>query len=143
MAPFESEKTTMVHIGQKDSLPSTSSSSNRGSINTGEPDIIVGKKGNNALSTIEKPVEADGAANSDEADDAGVDYPKGLRLVLIIFGLAMAVFLVFLDMTLIATAIPAITNQFNSLQHVGWYGSAYMLSASQSFMSLIIPANKH
>ncbi|KAK1659546.1 MFS transporter [Colletotrichum godetiae] len=125
MAPFESEKTAMVHIGQK---YSSSSSSNRGSINAGEPDVIVDKKGNNALSTVEKPAEADETANSDEVDDAGIDYPKGLRLVLIIFGLAMAVFLVFLDMTLIATAIPAITNQFNSLQHVGWYGSAYMLS---------------
>ncbi|KAF4807562.1 Efflux pump roqT [Colletotrichum siamense] len=61
-------------------------------------------------------------------EDSAIEYPRGIRLALIILGLAMAVFLVFLDMTLIATAIPAITNQFNSLQHVGWYGSAYMLS---------------
>ncbi|KAF4826449.1 Efflux pump roqT [Colletotrichum tropicale] len=61
-------------------------------------------------------------------EDSAIEYPRGIRLTLIILGLAMAVFLVFLDMTLIATAIPAITNQFNSLQHVGWYGSAYMLS---------------
>ncbi|KAK2778600.1 major facilitator superfamily transporter [Colletotrichum kahawae] len=60
-------------------------------------------------------------------EDSAIEYPTGIRLALIILGLAMAVFLVFLDMTLIATAIPAITNQFNSLQHVGWYGSAYML----------------
>lgn len=63
-------------------------------------------------------------------EDSAIEYPRGIRLALIILGLAMAVFLVFLDMTLIATAIPAITNQFNSLQHVGWYGSAYMLSVS-------------
>ncbi|KAE9567014.1 Efflux pump roqT [Colletotrichum fructicola] len=61
-------------------------------------------------------------------EDSAIEYPRGIRLALIILGLALAVFLVFLDMTLIATAIPAITNQFNSLQHVGWYGSAYMLS---------------
>ncbi|KAK1840697.1 major facilitator superfamily transporter [Colletotrichum chrysophilum] len=61
-------------------------------------------------------------------EDSAIEYPRGIRLALIILGLAMAVFLVFLDLTLIATAIPAITNQFNSLQHVGWYGSAYMLS---------------
>lgn len=118
----------MIQTDAKDSLPSTSSSSNRASI-TGERDIVVDEKTSNVLSSVKKlSLKTEEAANTDEADDAGVDYPKGLRLVLIIFGLAMAVFLVFLDMTLIATAIPAITNQFNSLQHVGWYGSAYMLS---------------
>lgn len=118
----------MIQTEAKDSLPSTSSSSNRASI-AGEREIIIDDKINNVLSTVEKPsLEAEEAAHAEEIDDAGVEYPKGLRLVLIIFGLAMAVFLVFLDMTLIATAIPAITNQFNSLQHVGWYGSAYMLS---------------
>lgn len=128
MAPLQSEKTAMIQTDAKDSLPSTSSSSNRASI-TGERDIVVDEKTSNVLSSVKKlSLKTEEAANTDEADDAGVDYPKGLRLVLIIFGLAMAVFLVFLDMTLIATAIPAITNQFNSLQHVGWYGSAYMLS---------------
>ncbi|KXH64566.1 MFS transporter [Colletotrichum nymphaeae SA-01] len=119
MAPLQPEQTAMIQTDAKDSLPSTSSSSNRASI-AGEREIIIDDKINNVLSTVEKPsLEAEKAAHAEESDDAGVEYPKGLRLVLIIFGLAMAVFLVFLDMTLIATAIPAITNQFNSLQHVG------------------------
>lgn len=32
------------------------------------------------------------------------------------------------DNTIIATAIPKITDQFNSLDDVGWYGSAYLLT---------------
>ncbi|CCF36004.1 MFS transporter [Colletotrichum higginsianum] len=90
--------------------------------------VAVDEKSGRVLISSQEAKEANEAGDPDDADDADVEYPQGLRLVLIIFGLAMAVFLVFLDMTLIATAIPAITNQFNSLQHVGWYGSAYMLS---------------
>ena len=33
------------------------------------------------------------------------------------------------DRTIIATAIPSITNDFDSLGDVGWYGSAYLLTA--------------
>ena len=33
-----------------------------------------------------------------------------------------------LDNTIIATAIPRITDQFKALNDVGWYGSAYLLT---------------
>ncbi|KAK7019554.1 major facilitator superfamily domain-containing protein [Favolaschia claudopus] len=35
-----------------------------------------------------------------------------------------------LDNTIISTAIPKITDAFNSLQDVGWYGSAYLLTTA-------------
>ncbi|KAH9231094.1 hypothetical protein K456DRAFT_1751592 [Colletotrichum gloeosporioides 23] len=90
-------------------------------------------KGSSSSSDAKVPalpvsLEVKEAKEAGYQEDSAIEYPRGIRLALIILGLAMAVFLVFLDMTLIATAIPAITNQFNSLQHVGWYGSAYMLS---------------
>ena len=34
------------------------------------------------------------------------------------------------DNTIIATAIPKITDQFHSLPDVGWYGSAYLLTTA-------------
>jgi hypothetical protein len=75
---------------------------------------------------VEKDEEA---AKSDDAEEEEVkNYPQGFRLMLVVLGLAMAVFLVFLDMTVISTAIPAITNRFRSLEDVGWYGSAFMLT---------------
>ncbi|KAJ0376488.1 hypothetical protein COL26b_005302 [Colletotrichum chrysophilum] len=40
-----------------------------------------------------------------------------------------------LDNSIIATAIPRITDEFNSLNDVGWYGSAYLLTTA-SFMLL-------
>jgi MFS family permease len=33
------------------------------------------------------------------------------------------------DRTIIATAIPQISNDFHSLNDIGWYGSAYMLTS--------------
>jgi hypothetical protein len=50
-------------------------------------------------------------------------YPKGAKLVVIIIALCLAVFLVALDQTIIATAIPRITDRFNSVDDIGWYGS--------------------
>ncbi|CAI7643313.1 unnamed protein product [Penicillium pancosmium] len=43
-------------------------------------------------------------------------------------GVCLAVFSMALDNTILSTAIPKITEQFNSLGDVGWYGSAYPLT---------------
>ncbi|KAJ7158473.1 major facilitator superfamily domain-containing protein [Mycena filopes] len=63
------------------------------------------------------------------------EYPTGAKLVVLMIALAISVFLVALDNTIIATVIPKITNHFNSLDDVGWYGSAYLLT-SASFQLL-------
>jgi hypothetical protein len=57
-------------------------------------------------------------------------YPTGLKLAAIIFALCLAVLLVALDQTIIATAIPRITDRFNSVGDIGWYGSAYFLTTT-------------
>ncbi|KAF7354675.1 Major facilitator superfamily transporter [Mycena sanguinolenta] len=59
-----------------------------------------------------------------------VEYPHGFKLYLITLALCLAVLLVALDNTIIATAIPKITDQFKSLDDVGWYGSAYLLTTA-------------
>jgi EmrB/QacA subfamily drug resistance transporter len=73
--------------------------------------------------TVEKEAEAEEATEQDEPE-----YPTGVKLTIIIAALALAVFLMALDNTIIATAIPKITDHFNSLTDVGWYGSAYLLT---------------
>ncbi|MCJ1333464.1 hypothetical protein MMC10_010163 [Thelotrema lepadinum] len=55
-------------------------------------------------------------------------YPHSSKLVIIVIALALVIFLVSLDMTIVATAIPEITTEFNSLPDVGWYGSAFFLT---------------
>lgn len=58
--------------------------------------------------------------------------PKTLKFWLIMLSNFVALFLVALDRTIIATAIPRITDDFGSLGDIGWYGSAYMLTTSAS-----------
>lgn len=98
-----------------------------------------GPKTSTSESTIsnEKPVE--------DVDNAV--YPTGFRLVSILVALILSIFLVALDMvrtsaqggekhsltksllqTIVATAIPKITADFNSLNDIGWYGSSFLLT---------------
>lgn len=58
--------------------------------------------------------------------------PKTLRFWLTLLANFLAVFLVALDRTIVATAIPQITDEYGSLGDIGWYGSAYMLTTSAS-----------
>ncbi|KAH8688640.1 MFS transporter [Talaromyces proteolyticus] len=55
-------------------------------------------------------------------------YQSKSRLAAIMVGLALSCTLVALDNTILATAIPKITAQFDSLGDVGWYGSAFLLT---------------
>lgn len=58
------------------------------------------------------------------------EYISGIKLTLVLTAITIVYFLVMLDTTIVATAIPYITNDFHSLLDVGWYGSAYLLSSS-------------
>ena len=76
------------------------------------------------------------------------EYPGPLALAILSVGVCLSVFLVSLDRTIIATvksnafastrhltdsfifqAIPQITDDFSSYDDVGWYGSAYLVTA--------------
>ncbi|KAM3516796.1 hypothetical protein NHJ13051_009571 [Beauveria bassiana] len=78
-----------------------------------------------------------GASTSEKIPDGNVSppaeteqeqYPGGMRLAMIVVALVLTIFLVALDMTIVATAIPRITDEFQSLDQVGWYGSAFFLT---------------
>ncbi|KAL6718352.1 hypothetical protein ACLMJK_004441 [Lecanora helva] len=64
-----------------------------------------------------------------EAVEDPHEYPGPLTLTLLTIGICLSVFLVSLDRTIVATAIPRITDDFHSPDDVGWYGSAYLLTA--------------
>ena len=67
------------------------------------------------------------------------EYPPKSRVLIIFFAILASAFLVALDRLIIATAIPVITNHFDSLNDVGWYASAYLLTMSgfQLFMGRV------
>jgi len=84
---------------------------------------------------LEKKAEAETDSGStkeelapviDEED--AVEYPKGATLAFIVVALVLSVFLVALDMTIVATAIPKITDEFHGLEEVAWYGSAFFMT---------------
>lgn len=77
--------------------------------------------------SLEKPVkgEQDGAALEPVESS---QYPSLAKLIPILIAVMLSIFLVALDMTIVATAIPRITDQFQSLDDVGWYGSAFFLT---------------
>jgi hypothetical protein len=56
--------------------------------------------------------------------------PKTLKFWAIIVSIFLGLFLVALDRTIIGTAIPRITEEFQSLGDIGWYGSSYQLTTS-------------
>ncbi|CAK5276777.1 unnamed protein product [Mycena citricolor] len=74
--------------------------------------------------------ELDEPSSPENEIAAAAEHPEGLKLALITLALCLAIFLVALDNTIIATAIPKITDDFNSLADVGWYGSAYLLTTA-------------
>ncbi|KAI9691805.1 MAG: hypothetical protein M1822_007877 [Bathelium mastoideum] len=95
-----------------------------------------------ATNTHEDAKKGDGHAEIKETNDVNdesptetdpedeTQYPSGLKLAVLSFGLCLAIFVVALDNTIIATAIPRITSVFDSLDDVGWYGSAYLLTTT-------------
>ncbi|KAL4915046.1 major facilitator superfamily domain-containing protein [Aspergillus aurantiobrunneus] len=62
-----------------------------------------------------------------DADSDKEEYPVGLQLFCVVLALVLAIFLTSLDFTIIATAIPRITDEFHSLSDVAWYGSSFFL----------------
>ncbi|XPS95368.1 hypothetical protein M3J09_004659 [Ascochyta lentis] len=62
-------------------------------------------------------------------------FLDGFPLWAFLISMTVVYFLMMLDMSILSTAIPYITDEFSSLLDVGWYGSAYQLCAA-SFQPL-------
>ena len=60
------------------------------------------------------------------------DYATGWRLFIVMLTLNLAGLLTALEIGIIATAIPAITDQFHSINDVGWYGCATFFATATS-----------
>lgn len=55
-------------------------------------------------------------------------FLKGWRLAVVITSLYLGTFLIALDTNIVGVAIPEISTEFNALQDIAWYGSAYLLT---------------
>ncbi|SPQ25658.1 dd730847-c694-4664-a1d3-c4a6475a479f [Thermothielavioides terrestris] len=54
----------------------------------------------------------------------------GVKLVVIVASVTMAVFLMLLDTSIVGTATPYITDEFHALQDIGWYAAAYQVASA-------------
>lgn len=90
-------------------------------------EVVKPEESEHHVTALEEMEKQEEETERHDGEDEAV-YPSGLKLGIISLALCLSVFLVALDNTIIATAIPKITDRFNSLQDVGWYGSAYLLT---------------
>ncbi|KFX92422.1 hypothetical protein V490_05391 [Pseudogymnoascus sp. VKM F-3557] len=67
--------------------------------------------------------ESGGVAVSEEHN-----YPGLLPAAMLMLAICVATFLVSLDRTIVSTAIPRISDEFNSFGDIGWYAGVYALS---------------
>ncbi|CAD6585426.1 MAG: hypothetical protein ASARMPREDX12_001997 [Alectoria sarmentosa] len=81
----------------------------------------------------EDSISGDAAAAGGWAMDTS-DFPGPKSLFWIMIALLISMFIQNLDSTIIATAIPSITDEFHSVDQVGWYASACFLTFA-SFQS--------
>lgn len=96
---------------------------------TERDDTIV----NDEQDANEKDVGADNAGAGPPAPGAQDDerpQRTKLQIFLIMFSLAVAVLLVALDITIVTTALPTISEEFNSAAGYTWIGSAYLIAQS-------------
>lgn len=96
-------KTPVPSLGEKDDL-----------------DLGLDEKREDTDTVVESPAE-NGELREDE-------YPSGIKMFFIVLALVLSVFLLSLDMTIVATAIPKITDEFQGLDKAGWYGAAFFMT---------------
>ncbi|KAM0136962.1 hypothetical protein ACHAP3_004300 [Botrytis cinerea] len=61
-------------------------------------------------------------------NNANGQCPRWGKSFFAMLSLYLLMLIVALDRTTLSTAIPAITNEFNTLEDIGWYASAYLLT---------------
>lgn len=81
-----------------------------------------------------KQDEENGAEKKPEQEGQMEGRSKG-KIALIMLALCMAVFLAALDVTIITTALPTISENFNSTAGYTWIGSAFLLANAASIPS--------
>ncbi|KAK3360512.1 putative MFS multidrug transporter [Lasiosphaeria hispida] len=93
------------------------------------PDVDAGQVSDaNTVNTTELSDKADAASGDAPLEE--YKYISGIRLYTVTGAVTLVVFLMLLDMSIIGTAVPRITTEFQSLGDVGWYGAAYNLSSA-------------
>lgn len=106
------------------------------------PENVTPQNASTARSSISPERDSDLEHHSNEKaiqEEPKDDHPyngrsKG-KVAVIMLALCMAVFLAALDVTIVTTALPTITEHFGSASGYTWIGSAFMLANAASIPS--------
>ncbi|TDZ67791.1 MFS gliotoxin efflux transporter gliA [Colletotrichum trifolii] len=82
------------------------------------------------ISEHEVPREREKEKNEETLVDPTQEFPAGFVLAMIVMAVILSFFLVSLDMTIVATAIPKITDEFHGIADVPWYSSAFFMTTA-------------
>lgn len=119
---------SVSHMDEKEPNTDGESSPTRDVKSSSSPPSVHDEKPE--LHKVQSAKEAAAELQKIMTSGEGVEYPTGIKLTLITISLCFSVLLMALDNTIIATAIPKITDQFHSQADIGWYGSAYLLTTA-------------
>jgi fucose permease len=125
------EKTSTDPVTSHGESSDTGNGSHSVEVQDGEKKKVAA--GNEKEVAVEDNTQAAVGNDSDNATEEPEDHSKyltGFKLWILTLGLCLTTFVIALDNTIIATAIPKITTVFNSLEDVGWYGSSYLLTTT-------------
>ena len=88
----------------------------------------LGHGSNGELDGIQGP-EAKAASSMPPSSTVNLEpeWAHGFQLFSILTAVTFVTFLMLLDGTIVVAAVPRITDDFNSLNDIGWYGAAYQL----------------
>ena len=89
-------------------------------------DVIVAVEDKSKEQTVD---EGESSTNRQDADNVKIVLSKP-EFILVFISLAMSIFLVSIDTTIVATAIPAIIHEFKSLDQISWIGTGYFLTST-------------
>jgi MFS family permease len=73
--------------------------------------------------------DQEGSPDVVNVETEGDGQLSGVKLWSVVIGLGLAAFLMGMSGSIVATAVPRITNYFHSIADIGWYGSAYLLAS--------------
>ena len=68
------------------------------------------------------------SAVEDNLSPPEIQYPTGFKFSMICVSVALALILTGLDLNIVATAVPSITDDFHTIVDIGWYSAAYRLT---------------
>ncbi|EEQ33880.1 hypothetical protein McanCB56680_006470 [Microsporum canis] len=77
---------------------------------------------------VPAPNEAKMEMKTEGPKPASTEKTFTLKVILLLISVFLSMFLVAIDRTIVSTAVPTISNEFNAFADIGWYGSVYSLT---------------